>query len=178
MPVATLTETFEEYGRPVFRVTAPAPVRRHGAVGHSSQALELYFIVGRRKEWVRAATRLEEERREFLISNLVGNAALALPLRFPLDLTVTRAPILLPVDGEDVRFTSFVCGRHAVAVARIDERWLYVHAPKRLLHRLTFAREKPGELRRFLARMDKELEPHRRATEKNIRKQLRARIRE
>jgi hypothetical protein len=172
--VGRLVRTFEQYGAPVFRVTAPAPVRRHGAVGHSSEHLELYFIAGKRKEWVRADTRLGEQRREFLISNLVGNAALALPLRFPLDLTVTRAPVLLSVDGEDVQFTAYVCGRLAVAVGEIDGRWLYVHTPKRLLPRLTLAREKPGDLRRFLARMDKRLEPHYRATEANIRKRLKA----
>jgi hypothetical protein len=159
----SLVEIFERFGESAYRVKAPAPVRRQGTVGHSRDHFELYFAVGQRKDWVRIDVRLEEQRREVLIANLVSSDAIAThaPLRFPLNLAVTRERIGIRVDDVELIFTAFLCRRLAVAVGQVDGRWLYVHSPKQILRRLVVAREDPRNLRRFLSRMDQSLEAHR-----------------
>jgi hypothetical protein len=153
----SLVETFERFGEPVYRVTAPSPVRRHGAVGHGRDHFELYFVAGTRKEWVQVDVRLKEQRREMLVLHVLSNDAIQSPLRFPLTVTVTGEEVTIPVDGTKMAFTAFVCNRIAVAVAEVEGRWLYLQAPKRILRRVVLEREKPSDLRRFLRRMDENL---------------------
>jgi hypothetical protein len=71
-----------------------------------------------------------------VIMNLVSNAALRAPKRFPLELTVERLDVQLKVDGDRLGFHVFKCRRDAVAVARVEDRWVYVNAPASLLRRL------------------------------------------
>jgi hypothetical protein len=138
-------------------------VRRQGSVGHGGSHLELYFVAGPRKGWVRIDTRLEEMPHDVVIMNLVSNAALRAPKRFPLELTVERLDVQLKVDGDRLGFHVFKCRRDAVAVARVEDRWVYVNAPASLLRRLELRRERPAALRKFLERVDKEMAGHRAA---------------
>ena len=165
MPHQTLIEVFDAFGKPVFGLTSPYPVKRSASVGHGGDHFELYFIAGPAKSWIRIDVRLEEMKREVLIGNLVFNDALQGPLRFPLDLRVERREVAIPVDGEPQKFIAFVCRRLAVALARIDGRWVYVHTPKRALRQVALRREKPDQLRPFLKRMDKSLAEHREAAD-------------
>jgi hypothetical protein len=165
MTQLTLVEVAERLGGPIFGLEEPKPLKRQGSVGHGDGHLELYFIAGPTKAMVRVAVRLEQERKDFMIANLVSNDALSGPLRFPLNLSVTRGNVSIPVDGVPVTFTSYVSRRVAVAVAEIDGRWVYVNAPSRTLRRIAIRREKPAQLRRFLERMDRSLAEHRAAAE-------------
>jgi hypothetical protein len=157
----SLTDAAHQFGTPIFGLEAPRPVRRQGTVGHSVSGderhshFELYFVVSEAKEWVRVDSRLVEQRTDLLVANLVSNAALGGAIRFPLNLSVERVRIRLPVDGEAVDFDAYLCRRLAVAAAEIEGRWVYVHASKTILRKLALRRETAGQLRRFLGRLDK-----------------------
>jgi hypothetical protein len=104
---------------------------------------------------VRVDSRLVEQRTDLLVANLVSNAALGGAIRFPLNLSVERVRIRIPVDGKAVDFNAYLSRRLAVAAAEIDGRWVYVHASKTIIRKLALRREAAGQLRRFLGRLDK-----------------------
>jgi hypothetical protein len=114
----TLVEVAERLGGPIFGLEEPKPLKRQGSVGHGDGHLELHFIAGPTKARVGVAVRLEQQRKDFMIANLVSNDALSGPLRFPLNLSVTRENVSIPVDGAPVTFTSYVSRRLAVALPR------------------------------------------------------------
>lgn len=149
-----------EMGGPVFGLALPKPVRRHGVVGHSKDHFELYFKSPTPLHWIRVDTRIEEIPTKSLLSALVSGSVFFARLRFPLDLTVKRSERVISVDGEPRTFTIYTVRRHSVAMTRLADRWIYVHADKAELPKLALKTERPTPLVRFLDRLDESLAEH------------------
>jgi hypothetical protein len=89
-----------------------------------------------------------------------SNDAIGGEIRFPVNLTVERKELPIPVDGEDQPFTAYLSRRLAVAVGKVGGRWVYVATGKRELRRVSLKQEKAVNLKRFLDWLDKNLTTH------------------
>jgi hypothetical protein len=163
-------ELLEAIGAPVFGVTGPEPVKRSGSVGWGRTGntppvidhLSLYFDVGSRRAWVEVETRLDELIEWGVIRLLLGSDvnAWVKRRRFPVTSTVDRTRARIPVDGRERAFTLYTCGRQAIAVAQIGERWVNVRSDVSTLRRVTLGAEDPRQLKRLL---DRDARRHERA---------------
>jgi hypothetical protein len=153
-------EVIAALGAPVYRPTAPGPIRRESGYGWSGSpggpfTISLRYAIGNRGDWIEVKTTQEETREGVLVAlSILGKDVRldARRLRFPLTSTVEKTDVLIPVDGEPRTFAAYLCGRESVAVARLDDRWVYLTGRRHLLKKLALGAERPSDLRKFLER--------------------------
>lgn len=149
-------EILASMGERIYRATGRGTVARSSSLGYGEDHLRLAFQVGAGRDEVRVETSLRAPSVPFELHDL-ANRALMHPrrLRFPLTLRFDRTKIGVPVDGREVIFTTYVCGRQVRALADINGLWVGVECSLSRLRRLTLGTEDPKELRLYLRELHK-----------------------
>ncbi len=115
------------------------PVAWDGASG-SPKAVYLGWYVGRWDD-----VQITTSRSGTDVANIAGDLLRrrlhreAHSLRFPLDLSIARENVTIPIDGHPTRFTAYVCGDRVAANATFGEVQVLVGCPLRRLPTLTLA---------------------------------------
>ena len=96
----------------------------------------LSALIGRRRQQVVVLTSLGPTQREPIINLLIHRVNTEARLDFPLDMTVRRELIEIPVDGQPARFTAYVCGDRASAEGSRNGLTISVDGPLEALRTL------------------------------------------
>ncbi len=104
--------------------------------GDQVSASYLQALVGKHKYRVVVMTHRGPSNRAPVLNLLIHRVNTEARLEFPLDLTVHREPVEIPVDGRPTRFTTYICGEQAAAEAPHGGGTITIDGPLKALREL------------------------------------------